>query len=202
MKRTIALLQANPIINTLHKEWQDASKLEQERLAWIDLQLQNHVTKSGDSVSSIRNALGRVTGSEDYNAASLLVYNRDTGSYSKPISFIMAGLSEVEADRMAPVFTFGAPIVYTGGKRPKVYSYQAFFLLNKRDGDLREAFINQYMTLMRARKLTSAGEDVYVWLSYRDRNVYGTLMNLDLGAMSSQPGYVTATFSLFVFSEH
>lgn len=118
---------------------------------------------------------------------------------------IVESASEDRSCRLAPLFSFGQPLVYSSGDNPYVFRYSGKLLVNKLDGDSKNQFYSMYKKYLRASSnLAGKNRTVVPWvveLNYRDMYRKGYVVDCNISVNSMQPVMAELTFSLFVIED-
>jgi|LakMenEpi03Aug12_release.lakeMendotaPanAssembly.Ray.scaffolds.fasta_scaffold584397_1 hypothetical protein len=149
----------------------------------------NFLATSGVSVNS----------SQSYAVLSIYENNALITSSDK---FLLSLTSESDGDRIAPIFTFGTPICYTAGRRPRLYSYSGEFLVNQKDKNSKDEFWTLFEKYGRASSAIIGRADQYVTeLKYQNRVIKGVMTALETPITAADTHKIPFNFSLFVYEE-
>ena len=104
------------------------------------------------------------------------------------------------------MMSFNQPTVYSAGMQPYVFRYSGTVLINKLDGDGRNAFFKIYKQYLRASAgLVGEQRRSVPWivdLAYRDAVRSGYVLDMTMSINALEPTKADLTFSLYVISDH
>ena len=120
--------------------------------------------------------------------------------------FLLTAAIEPRTARSSMMMSFNQPTVYSAGMQPYVFRYSGTVLINKLDGDGRNAFFKIYKQYLRASAgLVGEQRRSVPWivdLAYRDAVRSGYVLDMTMSINALEPTKADLTFSLYVISDH
>lgn len=109
--------------------------------------------------------------------------------------WLLQSVSEQRIEKTQIVETFGAPVFYVFGERPRVLQFQGV-LVNTADFNWRAEFWENWERYFRATKLVEQGNRMFI--GFDDIIVSGYPMTANAVQSSQQPHMISFSFSFFV----
>lgn len=113
--------------------------------------------------------------------------------------FLLQQVNESDEEKLGPIYTFGAPKVYCGGRVPKIYTYGGMLIDNSIDGSAKSLWMSMYNDYLRGSKCVRSG--AVAELYYRDQIRVGYLVHTNLIEDSGVPTQSQFAFGMFVIHE-
>ena len=138
--------------------------------------------------------------------ASLRIYKNQFApkAVGDPVlDFILTAAAESDGERLAPIYTFGTPVCFTAGRRPRMFSYSGEFLVNQKDKNSKDAFWTFYEKRARASSaLINREDNQYIpKLRYQNREISGVMTALQTPITAQDTHKIPFNFSIFVYEE-
>lgn len=113
-------------------------------------------------------------------------------------NFILQSVDEVDAEKIQVVETFGDPIAFFYGRRPRFYQFTGT-LMNTSDYLWRDNFKIAYDTWLRGTKCVEQGARAYVAFDFTIKE--GFIVNAVIGQAQSPNNMVSLSFQMYVTRE-
>lgn len=143
-----------------------------------------------------------VYGSDSYAKLRVYLARNPTKDVFKTDEFLLCATSESDGDRLAPIYTFGTPLCFTAGRRPKMYSYNGELLVNQYNGNSKSKFWEVFEKFSRSSSAIIGREDQYITeIKYQNRVISGVMTALQTPITARDLHKIPFSFSLFVYEE-
>lgn len=113
--------------------------------------------------------------------------------------FLLQQVNEQDEEKLGPMYTFGVPKVYCGGRVPKIYTYGGMLVDNSLDGSAKSLWMSMYNDYLRGSKCVRSG--AVAELYFRDQIRVGYLVHTNLIEDSNIPTQSQFAFGMFVIHE-
>jgi len=141
----------------------------------------------------------RVIGGLDGNTDMATVYPSSSPVVIASDRFIIQQVSEVDEERLGPMYTFAQPLVYGVGRAGRIFTYGGWLVDNLKDGSAQAQWMEMYDRWLRGSKCIQ--NKCFAEIYYRDKIRRGYIMHTNLTEDASQPSRAQFAFTIFVVDE-
>lgn len=112
--------------------------------------------------------------------------------------FLLQTANEITDEKHQIVETFGDPVVFFYGERPKIYQYSGT-LLNTEDYSWRDGWKSKYADELRGTQCVKERRRAYLTYDFVLREGY--LLGMNISQLSANPNHVDFGFTMFITRE-